>query len=117
MAHIKKAILTLLVFSMLAGVSTNTNAITAIDTPSCGNWVESRQAKRSYLERAHNGGWLLGFMSGLAMKSGIDYLAKSDKDSLLLWVDNYCKANPLEYLDKAGYELEKELIEQKHLNR
>ena len=72
----------------------------------CGQWfVKGGVAKA----------WLLGYLSGInAMvaneNNNYDPLAKlGSAEQAFLWVDNYCKANPLKNLYAAGSELYFEL--------
>lgn len=63
---------------------------------SCGEWVKVRKANEASFERA----WLIGLLSGIAIgtsknfweNSGANYL---DNESVYLWMDKYCNANPL----------------------
>jgi hypothetical protein len=83
---------------------------------SCGRWLETRP---SGVDR-NNGeavvateGWLVGFMAGLAMGTGRDALRGTDLPSMAAWVDNYCKANPLDGLSNAGEALFFELAKRR----
>ncbi len=49
--------------------------------------------------------WLLGYLSGLAVGASSDYLRKLDNDSIFVYTDNYCQANPLKSLADAGVAL------------
>ena len=49
--------------------------------------------------------WLLGYLSGLASSSGVNILGDKDEESIYLWIDNYCKANPLDTLSDGSNEL------------
>jgi hypothetical protein len=57
--------------------------------------------------------WFLGYLSGRADESGKNLLKGTDNDSIFLWLDNYCRANPGKSLENAGAELARELIKQK----
>ena len=46
--------------------------------------------------------WLMGYISGKAMSIGVDVLKQNELPSLSLWVDNYCKTNPLDDSSDAG---------------
>ena len=80
---------------------------------SCGNWVEQRKTDDINLVGTRS--WLLGFLSGLAVGFNKDFLEGIDDDQIDLWMDNYCKANPLKSLSTAGQYLATELIKQKKL--
>ena len=80
---------------------------------SCGTWIKDR-ADTKWLALAEQD-WLLGFLSGMAFYSSKDILNGTDNESIFLWVDNYCRANPLKSLYHAGDELFDELVKQKRL--
>jgi hypothetical protein len=78
-------------------------------TPSCGQWVQQRNPDGRTAEVYRF--WLLGYVSGLAVASGTDKLKSTDSASIELWMDNYCRANPLKYVDEGGTVLFNELGE------
>jgi hypothetical protein len=65
----------------------------------CGQWFTRKEVAR---------GWLLGYLSGINHvladdKKGFDPLNKlNSADQAYLWIENYCKANPLKQLSAAG---------------
>lgn len=79
----------------------------ARQSPSCGEWVVHRE-KSDTLALA-NASWLLGYLSGMAIGSGKDYLAGSENSSLYKWMDNYCRKNPLRDLSSGANALAAEL--------
>jgi hypothetical protein len=100
-----KCFLTLLMASFIS------QAVPAVEVrggPSCGSWVQERQV-RDWPSVA-NELWLVGFLSGLAVGSNHEILAGKDNPSLFLWVDNYCRANPLKEVADAGFALATELV-------
>ena len=115
MTHImKKATLTLIVFSLLANVSMPANAGAEIrGAPSCGDWVTDHREKGILFIGDTN--WLMGFLSGIAYSSHQDFIKETTNESLYLWVDNFCQANPHKNLGDAGNALAKKLIKEKHL--
>lgn len=78
----------------------------------CGEWVKSQL--RTPPHQA-NRAWLLGFLSGLNQdKFYKDALSKvSSATQIFLWMDNYCKNNPLEQVSDGTYELFNELMKRK----
>lgn len=77
---------------------------TTLGDPDCGQWVKSPHP----LDRV----WLLGYLSGLNMawngndKKPYDPLSKlSSRDQAYLWMDNYCKANPLKNVSTGAVNL------------
>jgi hypothetical protein len=72
---------------------------------SCGTWVSERGP--------YHKGWLLGYLSGIAMGSAIDILGDTDYDSIYLWMDKYCRDNPLKKISDGGSDLALELVRNK----
>lgn len=72
----------------------------------CGEWVSNKNGSRA---------WLLGFLSGInSMQANVKYkydpLGKLNSASqAFLWMDNYCKANPLMYVHEGALILYGEL--------
>jgi hypothetical protein len=62
--------------------------------PSCGQWINERDATGKK-PGEWNSAWLLGYLSGLAAGMGKDILKEIESLSIYLWMDNYCRANPL----------------------
>lgn len=79
---------------------------------SCGDWASSEQ---SSMNKVVSVTWLVGYLSGLAWESNKDFLRGTDNPSIELWMDNYCKANPLKHISDGANELAAELIRQKGL--
>lgn len=75
----------------------------------CGGW-RAAPADFNQLPKAALLNWVLGFLSGRAEPGDKDFLADVQVSSIAAWVDNYCAANPLDYLVTAAFELEKVLI-------
>lgn len=78
-----------------------------IDSPNCGRWVKANDLGQKW--------WLLGFLSGLnsAMRQDVknDPLKGASLEGFYLWMDNYCKANPLSNLFTGGNLLYAELFQ------
>ena len=98
----------LVVFAIGSMFSTSSMAVTVRGSPSCGEWVETSKKPDGWPHLA-NQRWLVGYLSGIATGLEIDFIKKADNASMFLWVDNYCKANPLSYADDAGVKLVMEL--------
>lgn len=79
---------------------------------SCGKYVEARQSNKAG-EIYQFSAWLDGFLTAFTMfnpDADSDYInSKKDDAALLLWLDNYCKGNPLDYFHLAVQSLIKEL--------
>jgi hypothetical protein len=85
---------------------------------SCGKWLEEKRNSNSTKEMNKipvliTRSWFLGYLSGRADESGRNFLKGTDSDSIFLWLDNYCHANPRMDLDKAGIDLARELMQLK----
>ena len=122
----RKNIYALFAVMIFGTVSNSTNAVTVMGAAPCGVWIKDREAAEreaaSLSSRTterfaalHSQGWLVGFLSGIAIATNKDFLRATDSTSMSLWVDNYCRANPLKALEEAGSDLAKELIRQKGL--
>lgn len=109
----KKIIAILAVGLMLSGVVNTASAAVAVRYSwSCGAWA-AEQAKSNSLY--YQKWWLIGFMSGLALGKDDDILEGTDPQSIYLWMDNYCKANPLNDITYGGVDLYYELKKQKNI--
>jgi hypothetical protein len=60
-----------------------------------------------------NTSWLLGYLSGLAVSSGRDFLSGTDNASIYRWMDEYCRVNPLRDVSNGGNALAAELTKRK----
>jgi hypothetical protein len=98
----------LLLASGTTAVSSPSDAGTeARQAPSCGEWIVHRE--KSDTLALGNASWLLGYLSGMAIGSGKDYLAGTGNSSIYKWMDNYCRKNPLRDLSSGGNALAAEL--------
>ena len=102
-----------LCYLVLSATVFDAQAVSIRGGASCGVWIKERQEKGWPLVAKQN--WLMGYLSGLAVENGKDFLRTTDAESIFLWVDNYCRANPLKDIDDAGFDLSRELIKQKKL--
>lgn len=82
------------------------HATTAMGVPSCGQWMAR---KASGADKATSEAWLLGYLSGLATGTRSDILHDTDYDSLMVWMDNYCGAHPLDRVTGGAARLYLEL--------
>ena len=84
-------------------------AQTAFGIPDCGEWL-----KDGITVRQQNQAWLLGYLSGLnfmysAPKKDDPLDRLSSAKQAYAWMDNYCKANPLNHISAGSNELFREL--------
>jgi hypothetical protein len=92
---------------------------TTFGQPDCGQWVNATQGQRPQRQA-----WLLGWLTGAnTMIEGTtpkgqtkpDYLAQlNSAEQAFLFVDNYCRANPLSNVGHAADQLIAELITKQH---
>jgi hypothetical protein len=92
---------------------------TSFGRSDCGQWVNATQVQRQQRQA-----WLLGWLSGTnnAIEARTpqgqalpDYLGQlSSVDQAYLFVDNYCRANPLNNVADAADQLMVDLIAKKH---
>lgn len=85
---------------------------------SCSKWMEEKRAANSAREMNKipiliTKSWFLGYLSGRADESGKNFLKGTDSESIFLWLDNYCRANPNKNLDNGGIDLARELMQLK----
>ena len=89
-------------------VSSPVFASKTIGAVDCGEWINRN---KNDVAAIRIGSWLTGFMTGLNLgdAQNRDSLEKVSGEQIFLWMDNYCKANPLKDVIKGGYALMDEL--------
>jgi hypothetical protein len=93
----------------LVSISTPTFAQgTRLGVATCGEWIQER-ARQSILSTAYEF-WLLGYLSGVSVALGVRFLPSTNAASIEAWMDNYCRANPLDSVGEGADKLAKELI-------
>ena len=98
---------------MLSTTAFDAKAIEVAAHFSCGDWVQERKidsTRQMFFRR-----WILGYLSGLAVASEKNILKGTGNESIFLWIDNYCQANPLKDSADASDALFKELVKEKRL--
>ena len=73
----------------------------------CGKWVEDESKHKNLSGINFSRSWILGFLSGAASATNKDFWGRPnidllDNDSVFLWIDNYCRVNPLKAVDDAA---------------
>lgn len=96
----------LLVGIVLVLFSEGASAVNIRGFRSCGVWAAEREKSNV---RGHES-WLTGFLSGLAVAAKKEFWGRPnidliDNESVYLWMDNYCRANPLKDISDGGIEL------------
>ena len=109
-------------FAFLAGCLISLNLFASVveikGSRSCSKWMEEKRMANSAQEMNKipvliTRSWFLGYLSGRADASGRNFLKGTDSDSIFLWLDNYCHANPDKDLDQGGIDLARELMQMK----
>jgi hypothetical protein len=70
---------------------------------SCSQWLEDRQSASS--EHYADENWVLGFLTGVNAATSSTTGSGSDAEGKFAWIDNYCRAHPLELLVGAAERL------------
>lgn len=78
----------------------------------CGKWTQDRgantlEAKIGWSQASH---WVSGYLSGVFLSLEFDPLKNTDGPAILGWLDNYCRAHPLDTISQASGKLAVELI-------
>ena len=97
------------------GAGTNAFAVTIVGGAPCGTWMLDRANKNDDWPAQSNMNWLVGYLSGLSMGFNLEALAGAKNESLALWMDNYCKANPLNFVADGALKLFLELVKSKQV--
>jgi hypothetical protein len=109
-------------FAFLAGCLLSLNLVASTveikGSRSCSKWMEEKRLANGTKEMNKipvliTRSWFLGYLSGRADASDRNFLKGTDSDSIFLWLDNYCRANPDKDLDQGGIELARELMQLK----
>lgn len=102
----------ILMASTILFMSTNALAgqIQGAGGVTCGAWLQTRQSNQHYGE-LH---WVQGFISSYNQyvytgRNPNGIFGSVDHDSIAAWMDNYCRANPLETVYKGTLHLVEEL--------
>lgn len=76
--------------------------VTVRGSGTCQGYLDAKNS-HSIQEAVKHLTWLLGYVSGLAVATHTNILGSGDDaESMLNWVDVYCKAYPARYLSDAG---------------
>mgnify|MGYP006083983065 CR=1 FL=1 len=97
-----KWITPLVVIIWLSSQSNFSYGATSLGKQSCGSWIKTKDKE---MDKAY----LIGYLNG-AIEMGLFFQVFNsskgiDGNALEIWIDNYCKENPLEILDKAANSL------------
>jgi len=73
----------------------------------CGAWTTDEDPNGRV--RQTRAAWILGYLSRASYDHAGDMLDPVDAPAIEAWIDNYCKAHPLDRLSRAAEALEVEL--------
>ena len=95
----------LVLCAALVSTTATAQGVTSFGTPDCGKWVNAPNLSMK--------GWLIGFLTGanhMYATLSFDPLDQlSSVDQAFVWMDNYCKSNPLSNVGKGAIDLYDEL--------
>jgi hypothetical protein len=83
--------------SMIAG---STQVVVPLDD--CGQWMQAREAKQAQAWVYQS--YVVGLLTGMSMASNVPLLGNSPQarvsdEQVYFWMDEYCRKNPLRYLE------------------
>jgi hypothetical protein len=95
-------LLVTLAIALPAGSVAQQYQVVGAGATTCGAWSANRRSN-SQVWYVQNG-WVLGFLSGVGFMGGgvTNPLRGLDADAVAGWLDNHCKAHPLENLATAA---------------
>ncbi|MBM6448028.1 MULTISPECIES: hypothetical protein [Pseudomonas] len=101
------AVAVALVAAMTSGPATAVGMAYGYGALGCGKFVAATDEKRAGYPQSLNlfMAWLSGFVSYSSLMSEIEYFKGTDSISVQLWLENYCRANPLEPFNTAALAL------------
>ncbi len=106
MTKIHHVLLTFLLLVFVALPTTSRAQATVFGGADCGEWFNQKKNPTARL-------WLTGYLSGLnaaLAKGGVDPLNKfNSMEQAYLWMNNYCKENPLKGIQAGANALYREL--------
>jgi hypothetical protein len=85
--------------------ATQENRVVEMGVFSCDQWENLNTP--SSIATKHE--WLLGYLSGMATATQIDFLKGHEENSLFSWMNNYCHKNRLKSISDGAGVLIKEL--------
>lgn len=102
----KSLFVLMLLFASTAAVGSDDDGYyMELGRKSCGQYIEARTERGS--KEANNLAWINGYVTAYnsVTPHTYDILAGTHTRRILLWLDNWCKANPLKYLAEGMQEL------------
>ncbi len=101
----KVMLATLAIVSSINCYAAQENRVVEMGVFSCDQWENLNNP--SSIATKHE--WLLGYLSGIATATQIDFLKGQEENSLFSWMNNYCHKNHLKNISDGANLLIKEL--------
>jgi len=97
-----------IVFIVLIASGSRASVILGPGTASCETWSADRQRNQTFSQL--NQAWVLGYVTAYNIHKPVESSMTKpiDNRQIMLWIDNYCDANP----DKTISDAAKALIEE-----
>jgi hypothetical protein len=99
---------------VVIGFSTDCNALRIMGDMSCGDWVDHHSTSSPDIQAAIQNNWVAGYLSGIAVGLNTDILDSPSGETLIAWLTNYCRNNPLDNVSTAASHLAFELKNRIH---
>ena len=90
--------------------ASNSKKIRVVGVKKCGLWLSVRSGQDESPASKHIlQNWVMGYLTGVALASGEDFLRDLDGDAAFMVMDEYCKKNPLKDVIDASEHLIEEI--------
>jgi hypothetical protein len=99
----------LVVITVSICIPTDCIALRIMGDMSCRDWVEHHSTGTPDIEAIIQNNWVAGYLSGIAVGLSTDILDHPSGESIIIWLNNYCKNNPLDNMSTAASHLAIEL--------
>lgn len=80
----------------------------------CGTWIKERRDDR--YPSWSNERWLIGYLSGIAIARHQNILGGIDNYSIYMWMDNFCRENPIKNTAEGAQEIYLQIIKSNRLS-
>jgi hypothetical protein len=108
--NVKRELLAAMMVALLSGPAGTQEGIWAKVTVDCGRWIEARTAGRASSLEAY----LLGLLDGISFGAWVEFWKAggidTSKEQVFLWMDNYCRENPLSDVVPGAFTLFEERL-------
>ena len=112
----KKKLIALFLCFLSPAVYSQSPAHPVRGSPNCGSWVKPEDNSYEILNKS----WLIGYLSGINMgfliekQRDFNYFSSGvTNEQIFLWMDKYCRENPLSKVTSGAGDLYKEMLKPK----